>query len=1025
MSMFNLSALAVREKNIALFFLLLSVFGGIYAFLSLGRAEDPSFTVRAMVVSVSWPGAQPEELRLQVVDRLEKRIKEVDYLYKLDTTIRQGQASIQVEFEEYTSAEQVQDLFYQVRKRMQEEVASLPEGVIGPIVNDDFGDVYFSLIALTAPGLPLRNLTRDIEQLRDRLNRVDGVKKVILIGERTEKVFIEFAPDQLTNLGITAEAVFQAVQASNRLVPAGQLETAGPRLFIRLENSLADIEQLKNVPIQAGSELIRLSDIAQIRTGYEEPASYLVRAAGQDAMLLGVVLDPGVNGLEVGERLNSFISDEKTQLPLGFSLQVLTNQADAISSAVSLFQIKFLVAVAVVIAVSIFAIGLRAGIIVGIAVPLTLGLTFLIMLAMNINLDRITLGALIISLGLLVDDAIIAVEMMLVKIEAGWDKVRAASHAWTVTAAPMLFGTLVTVAGFLPIGFAKSGVGEYAGNIFWVLAISLIVSWIVAVFFVPYMGVKFLPAQLKQHQPTDQYQTKRYIKLRNVITWCVVHRKTVVLGTVGLLLISAFAMATLVQKQFFPSSDRPEALVSVFLPQGSSIAVTEQTVLKLEKLLKDLPQIKTYSSYIGAGAPRFFISANPEMPDPAFAKLLIVNHDAQTRDEVIAILQQAIDRGDFPEARVRVQALLFGPPVVWPIAFRILGDDPQILRNIGYQLQDIMLQHGNVVDPHLEWDERIPTLKLNLDTERLFKLGLTAEQVSQQLQFYLTGVTVTHLRQDIRTVEVVAKALIIAPPDSADGKMLQQFASRLNSVEIISASGQKMPLSQLGEMAVVYEQPVLRRYNRENMLAVQAELQGAQPNDVSMALWQQFASIRQQLPDGYRIEMGGSLQESGRGEASIQKLQPLMLATMLIFIMLQMRSFAGTFMVIATAPLGLIGAVLALLIFNQPFGFVALLGLTGLAGIIMRNTLILTQQVTDNFTAGLAAFDAVVEAAVQRARPVILTALAAVFAFIPLTTDTFWGPLAYVLIGGVAVGTVITLLFVPALYSLWFKINKA
>ena len=629
------------------------------------------------------------------------------------------------------------------------------------------------------------------------------------------------------------------------------------------------------------------------------------------------------------------------------------------------------------------------------------------------NLDRITLGALIIALGLLVDDAIIAIEMMLVKMEEGWDRVLAAAHAWNVTAAPMLYGTLVTVVGFVPIGFAQSGVGEYAGNIFWVLAIALLVSWLVAVTFTPYLGVKLLPSfQGHTHQEQELYNTPLYRRLRALITACV--RLPQDRG--GGDLSSCWrwpspAMAGPVQKQFFPGSDRTEVLVSVWLPQGSAIRATDATVRQIEALLVPMPEVKTLSAYVGAGAPRFFISANPEMPDPAFGKIIAVARDAKARDRVTTFLRERIAAGRFPQARVRVSGLLYGPPVIWPVEFRVLGPDPAELRRLGHQVREIMARNPHIRDPHLEWDERAPVLHLATDNERLRRLGLTPLDVAQQTQFLSDGVTVTRLRQGIRSVDIVARGGGGVSPDP-----LAELA------ELRTGDGRKAPLAHLGQVEVRYEDPVIRRYNRERFVGVRADLQGAQPNDVSAALWRDLAGLRESLPPSYRIELAGSVEQSGKADASIQKLQPLMLALMLIFIMLQMRSFAGTFMVVATAPLGLIGAVLALLLFDQPFGFVALLGLIGLAGILMRNSLILTQQVADNFELGLDALPAVVEAAVQRARPVILTALAAVLAFVPLTFDRFWGPLAYVLIGGVAVGTAITLLFVPALYALWFRL---
>lgn len=1011
MSFPNLSALAVRERAVTLFFILLSVAAGLYSFLSLGRAEDPAFTVRVMVVSAVWPGASAEQLQSQVVDRLEKRIQEVEYLNKIETTIRPGRADLQVEFHDHTPSQKVPGLFYEVRKRMQDEAGRLPRGVIGPVVNDDFGDVYFSLMALTAPGLPLNELTREAEAIRDRLQRLPGLHKALLIGERPERVFLDFDMARLNNLGLSPQAVFDAIDASNQLLPAGSIELDGPRAYLRVTADLSDPERLAALPLRVGNRLMRLSDIASVRRGQEDPPAYLVRSRGQDALLLGVVMGKGENGLAFGQRLGEFVAAEQARLPLGMELTALTNQTDAIAKAVDLFQLKFLVAVAVVMAVSMLAIGWRAGLVVGIAVPLTLGLTFLLMKLAGVNLDRITLGALIISLGLLVDDAIIAIEMMIVKMEEGWDRVRAATHAWNVTAAPMLFGTLVTVAGFVPIGFAQSGVGEYAGNIFWVLAFALLVSWAVAVTFTPYLGVKMLP-RYEKHDSASLYQTPVYQRLRALVTTCVRRRKTVVAATLLLLVLSVFAMANLVQKQFFPSSDRPEVLVSVNLPQGSAIQSTDATVRRLESILTEMPEVRTLSSYVGAGAPRFFISANPEQPDPAFAKLIAIGHDAAARNRIMQELQRRIDAGEFPEARVRVTRLLFGPPVQWPVSFRLVGPDPVELRRLGNELRELMAAHPHTRNTHLDWDERAPVLQIDADLDRLRQMGLTPRELAQQLQFQLGGVPVTELRQDIRTVQLQARA------DRAGGVLLP------GQIELRTQDGRKLALAQLGQVEVRYEDPVIKRYNRERFLAVNADVDDAQPPDVTHELWDRMAGLRERLPEGYRIDIGGSVEQSGKADGSIQKLQPLMLALMLIFVMLQMRSFSGAFMVVATAPLGLIGATLALLLFRQPFGFVALLGLIGLAGILMRNTMILTQQVQDNFDEGLDPWSAVVEAAVHRARPVILTALAAVLAFVPLTFDSFWGPLAYVLIGGVAVGTVITLLFVPALYALWFRLGK-
>ena len=932
---FNLSALAVREKSVTLFFLLIIALAGLYAFFELGRAEDPPFSVRAMVVSVTWPGATAEQMQQQVADPLEKRIMEVAYFDKIESTSRPGLLTMQVTFEDFTPSQELPNLFYEVRKRMQDEAPRLPPGVQGPFVNDDFSDVYFSLYSLTAPGMPQRQLVREAERLRDRFNRVEGVQKVRLIGEQPARVFVDLDAYRLAQLGLNLQQIGDALEAYNRLLPAGLIETQGSRLYWRIDADLADLDAIRDVPLRVGERLIRLGDVAEVVRGYEDPPSYLVRAFGDDALLLGVVLRKGENGLDVGEHLANTYQELAEALPLGMELRQVT---------------KFLIAVLVVMLVSFVSLGLRPGLIVGIAVPLTLGMTFLLMLMRGMNLDRITLGALIIALGLLVDDAIIAIEMMLVKMEEGWDKVRAAAHAWTVTAAPMLSGTLVTVIGFVPIGFAKSGVGEYTGNIFWVLAFALLASWFVAVVFTPWLGVALLKEIKAPHKDHAQaYNTRGYQRFRRLIGGCVRYRKSVVLATVGLFVLSVMAMGAVVQKQFFPSSDRPEVLVEVFMPEGSSIGATDAVARRVEALLEGHDELVSVSTYVGAGAPRFFLSLNPEQPNPGFAKLVIIARDAAGRDRLITELREHVAAGEFPEARVRVHQLVFGPPVVWPVSFRVMGPDTEVLRELSNQVRQVMSEHPAVSNANLDWSERVPVARLKLDNERLRAIGLTPRELSQQLQFQWGGMPATVLREDVRSVQLVMRGLPEGVKDFAD-------------LPLRTSDGRSITLQQAGLIEMVSEDPVLKRYNREPFITVQGDVQGAQPPDVTWALWEQLA------------------------------------------------------------PLGVIGATLALIIGNQPFGFVALLGLTGLAGILMRNTLILTMQIDDNLASGMDKFNALVEATVQRTRPVLLTALAAALAFVPLTHDAFWGPMAYVLIGGTLVGTLITLLFLPALYALWFRV---
>ena len=1013
---FNLSALAVRERSVTLFFILVTAVAGLLAFLSLGRAEDPAFTVRVLVVSALWPGASAQQMQDLVADPLEKRVSEIQDFKRVETSSRPGRSDLMVEFRDDSPSTAVSELFYQVRKRMLDAQASLPAGVIGPFVNDDFSDVFFALYALSAPGLPLRDLVREAEQVRDQLARVEGVRKVAILGERPERLFVEIDQSRLATLGLTPEAIVDALDAQNRLLPSGLVETAGPRVYLRLPSGLDDLESIRAVPLRAGERLLRLGDIAEVRRGYEDPPELLIRANGEDALVLGVVMTAGENGLDLGARLAELRERLSAELPLGLELTQLTNQADAISHAVELFQLKFLVAVGVVMLVSFIALGWRAGLIVGITIPLTLGLTFLVMLVRGINLDRVSLGALIIALGLLVDDAIIAIEMILVRLEQGWDRLSAASSAWTATAAPMLSGTLVTAVGFVPIGFARSSVGEYAGNIFWVLALALLFSWLVAVSFTPYLGAAWLRAPKRAHAAGhDPYDSRAYRALRQVIRVCVRLKWGVVLLTFGALVLAFLGLAGPVEKQFFPSSDRPEVLVDIYLPEGSGIRATRAVAERVETLLKAAPGVRSLATYIGAGAPRFFLALKPELTNPAYAQIILVAESTASRDALIARLAGHVADGDFPEARVRVHKLLYGPPVVWPLSFRVLGPDPRVLREVAEHVRATIAEHPHAVEPHVEWGERAPMLRLALDPERLRLIGLTPRELAAQLQYQLQGLNATELRQDIRNVQLVLRGL----PDTVPA------LGALSDLNLKTLDGRKIPLDQVGPLQAGFEDPVLKRYNREPVISVNAEVAGAQPPDVTAEVWSALAPVRASLPPGYHIEIGGAVEESSKADASIQRVQPIMLALMLGVIMIQMRSFSGTFMVVATAPLGVIGATLALLVADKPFGFVALLGLIGLAGILMRNTLILAKQVNDNRAQGMAASEAVVEATVRRARPVVLTAVAAMLAFTPLTTDTFWGPLAYVLIGGVLVGTLLTLLFLPALYAVWPRARRA
>lgn len=1013
MQKWNLSELAVKHKTLTLYFLLVSLMLGTIAFLKLGRAEDPSFTIKVMVVSAKWPGATAKQMQNQVADPIEKKLQQVEYFDRVETTARPGQVEMLVTFKDYTPPDKIQDQFYQVRKRMLDLRGSLPLGVQGPFVNDDFSDVYFTLYALTQGKQSYSQWVQTAEHTRDALLQVDGVQKVNLLGEQQQRISIEFDQHKLAALGLTQEQILANVSQYQTILPAGFVETNGPRVYVRNDASVHTVSQLKQLPINVNGQLLHLEDLAKITRGFVTPSPFLIRNEGKQTLMLGVVMKPGENGLTLSDNLSKFEKSYEPRLPKGVKLEKVTNQGDAIALAVDTFQLKFFMAVLVVLVVSFLALGLRAGFVVALAIPVTLALTFFVMELTDRNLDRITLGALILALGLLVDDAIISIEMMLVKMEEGMDRVKAAAYAWTVTASPMLFGTLVTVVGFVPIGFAASNVGEYAGNIFWILAFALLLSWLVAVTFTPYLGYKLLPTPKVIHSHDGLPQNVFSRKLSGIVTFCVHNRKSVVLITLLLFVLAIVGMNKKVEKQFFPSSDRPELMVDINLPEGTSEKVTNQLSLRIERYLRKQPEVKTMTSYIGQGAPRFFLALNPELPDPAFAKIIIVTKDAKAREQLKKRVEEHLKQGAFTAARVRVHTLLYGPPVIWPVTFRVMGENVDELRKIGEKVRKIMKADSHIRTPNLEWGTKTPTIQLQYNHDRLALLGVSPQSLSSQLQAALQGSLQATMRENTRQIEITSFSL------HQDKHLLDN----LNDLAIETATGKKVPLQQLAKLKIVFENPVLKRRNRVPYINVNAEVAGAQPPDVTHAIWKNLQPLIKTLPQGYHIEIGGSVEESAKAQASITKLMPVMVLLMVTLIMLNMRSFLGTFMVLMTAPLGLIGAVAAMLLFSQPFGFVANLGLIGLAGILMRNTLILVGQIDENQRHGMAPKEALIDATLRRSRPVLLTAIAAVFAFIPLTTNTFWGPLAFVLIGGIGVGTLLTLLFIPALYALWYRVK--
>ena len=1013
-SRFNLSALAVRERSVTLFLIVLVTIAGIYAFFGLGRAEDPPFTVKQMTAIAVWPGATAQEIQDQVAEPLEKRLQELKWYDRTETYTRPGMAYITLSLQDKTPPSEVQEEFYQARKKLGDESLRLPAGVIGPMINDEFSDVTFALFALKAKGEPQRQLVRDAEGLRQQLLHVPGVKKVNIIGEQAERIYIAFSHDRLATMGLSPQDIFNALNGQNALAAAGAIETRGAQIFIRLDGAFDELQKIRDTPLVTQGKTLTLSDVATVERGYEDPPTMLIRNQHEPALLLGVVMREGWNGLALGKALDAETAKINDSLPLGMTLTKVTDQSVNIRSSVDEFMIKFFVALLVVMVVCFVSMGWRVGVVVAAAVPLTLAVVFVVMEAAGINFDRVTLGSLILALGLLVDDAIIAIEMMVVKMEEGYDRIKASAYAWSHTAAPMLAGTLVTAIGFMPNGFAQSTAGEYTSNMFWIVGLALIASWFVAVVFTPYLGVKILPAIPKvEGGHAAIYNTPRYNRFRQLLGR-VIARKWRVAGSVVAIFILAVLGMGLVKKQFFPTSDRPEVLVEVQMPYGTSIAQTSAATAKIEAWLGKQPEAKIVTAYIGQGSPRFYLAMAPELPDPSFAKIVILTDSETSREALKFRLREAVASGLAPEARVRVTQLVFGPYSPFPVAWRVSGPDVKQVQDIAERVKAVLQASPMMRTVNTDWGSRVPVLHFTLDQNRLQATGLTSSAVAGQLQFLLSGVPVTSVREDIRSVAVVARAAGDIRVDPA----------KIEGFTLVGNAGQRVPLSQIGKIEVGMEDPILRRRDRTPTITVRGDIaDNLQPPDVSVAIMKQLQPIVDSLPAGYRIDMAGSIEESGKATQAMLPLFPIMIALTLLIIILQVRSLSAMVMVFLTAPLGLIGVVPTLLIFNQPFGINALVGLIALSGILMRNTLILIGQIDHNQKDGLDPFQAVVEATVQRARPVLLTAMAAVLAFIPLTHSVFWGTLAWTLIGGTLGGTIITLVFLPAMYAIWFRIR--
>jgi multidrug efflux pump len=1013
----NLSEWAITHRALVLFLILLLAGAGTYSYLNLGRAEDPSFTIKTMVVSAAWPGATATEMQSQVADKIEKKLQELPYLDRVESYSRPGVSFTRVFLTDQTPPAEVQDLWYQVRKKVNDIRGDLPAGVIGPSFNDEYGDVYSALYMLTADGLSPAELKSRAEDIRQRLLRVAHVNKVDLIGERPQRIFIEFSHAKLATLGVTPQQIFDSVARQNAVVSGGAIDTTADRINLRVTGAFTGTEAIAAVPIEAEGRVFRLGDIATVTRGYEDPPGFIVREGGKPALGIGVSMANGANIITLGHDLDREMAAIVAELPVGIEITQIADQPHIVDESVSEFIHTFAEALGIVLVVGFLSLGWRTGIVVALSVPLVLAIVFIVMYATGLDLHRITLGALILALGLLVDDAIIAIEMMVVKMEQGWDRARAATFAWTSTAFPMLTGTLVTAAGFLPVGFAKSSSGEYAGGIFWVVGLALIASWIVAVVFTPYLGLKLLPdfaRHAAHHDPEAMYDTRLYRRLRQLIEWCLRWRVTVVVITVAMFAISITGFG-LVQQQFFPTSTRSELFLEMRLPEGTAIGVTDATARKAERLLAGDPDILTYTTYVGQGSPRFWLGLNPVLPNSNFAQIVIVTKDIEARERVRTRLDKEVTEGALPEARVRIDRFVFGPPVGFPVQFRVIGPDPVKVRDIAEEVRQVMAANPRIIEPQLDWGEQVKSIRLEVDQDRARSLGLTPEDVAQTLQTLLSGYTVTQYREGIENIDVVARAF------PAERLKLDQ----LPALTITTRNGIAVPLSQIARLNFEYEEPILWRRNRDLVLTVRGDIiDGVQAPDASNDILPKLASIKADLPYGYRIETGGSIEESAKANAALVAVFPVMAIAMLALLMIQLQSFSRLALVFVTAPLGIIGATAALLVANNPFGFVALLGLIALAGMIMRNTVILVDQIDHDVADGHTPHQAIIDATVRRARPVVLTALAAILGMIPLARSIFWGPMAITIMGGLLVATVLTLLVVPALYALWFRVPR-
>ncbi|WP_439861248.1 efflux RND transporter permease subunit [Pseudomonas sp. MBLB4136] len=1019
---FNLSAWALNNRQIVLYIMLLLGIVGAISYTKLGQSEDPPFTFKAMVIRTNWPGATAEEVSRQVTERIEKKLLETGEYDKIVSFSRPGESSVTFIARDSMHSKEIPDLWYQVRKKVGDIRHTLPQGIQGPFFNDEFGTTFGNIYALTGEGFDYAVLKDYADRVQLQLQRVKDVGKVDLLGLQDEKIWIELSNTKLATLGLPLAAVQQALDEQNAVSSAGFFETASDRVQLRVTGSFQSVEQIRDFPIRVAERTFRIGDVAEVKRGFNDPPAPRMRFMGEDAIGLAVSMKSGGDILVLGKALEGEFARLQETLPVGMQLRKVSDQPAAVKTGVGEFVRVLTEAVIIVLLVSFFSLGLRTGLVVALSIPLVLAMTFAAMYYLDIGLHKISLGALVLALGLLVDDAIIAVEMMAIKMEQGYDRLKAASYAWSSTAFPMLTGTLITAAGFLPIATAQSGTGEYTRSIFQVVTIALLVSWIAAVVFVPYLGAKLLPDLAKLHaakhggsdQGHDPYGTPFYQRVRRMVEWCVRRRKTVILLTLALF-VASIALFRFVPQQFFPASGRLELMVDLKLGEGASLAATEAEVKRLEALLEGHEGIDNFVAYVGSGSPRFYLPLDQQLPAASFAQFVILAKSIEEREKIRSWLIDTLGQ-EFPSLRTRISRLENGPPVGYPVQFRVSGEHIDEVRALAREVANKVRANPHVVNVHLDWEEPSKVVRLNIDQERARALGVSTADLSRFLQSSLTGAPVSHYREGNELIEILLRG--------TQGE--RQQLGLLPSLAVPTESGKRVPLAQIAVLEYGFEEGVIWHRNRLPTVTVRADIYGQQqPVTLVKQILPTLEPIRAALPDGYLLDVGGTVEDSTRGQQSVNAGVPLFIVVVLTLLMLQLKSFSRSAMVFLTAPLGLIGVTLFLLIFRQPFGFVAMLGTIALSGMIMRNSVILVDQIEQDIAAGLDRWQAIIEATVRRFRPIVLTALAAVLAMIPLSRSIFFGPMAVAIMGGLIVATALTLLFLPALYAAWFRVKPA